>query len=160
MRFLVDVRRFPASRRHPWFARESLSAALAARGIEYRHEVELGGRRQARADSPNGGLRNASFRGYADHMQTSAFREALARVLALAESAPTCVLCAEAHPSRCHRRLIADAALARGARVVHLLERGATLAHELPREARIVAGWPLYPAARSAGAGEDAGLFD
>lgn len=156
MRFLVDVRRFPGSRRHPWFAREPLAAALAAGGIGYAHEVELGGRRTARPDSPNGALRNASFRGYADHMLEEPFRAALQRVLVHAERAPTCVLCAEAHPSRCHRRLIADAALARGARVVHLLEPGRALEHALASEARVVDGWPLYPP-RGAGSG---GLFE
>jgi uncharacterized protein (DUF488 family) len=156
VRFLVDVRRYPGSRRHPWFARAPLAAALAARGIEYLHEPDLGGRRAPRPDSPNTGLRNESFRAYADHMESAAFREALARVLALAERGTTCVLCAEAHPSRCHRRLIADALLARGARVVHLLEPGRAAEHALAPEARIVAGWPRYPSSRA----EEPGLFE
>jgi uncharacterized protein (DUF488 family) len=156
VRFLVDVRRYPGSRRHPWFAKEPLAAALAARGIEYQHEVDLGGRRAPRPDSPHRGLREPSFRAYADHMESAAFRDALGRVLALAARAPTCVLCAEAHPSRCHRRLIADALVARGARVVHLLERGRSAEHALAPEARVVDGWPRY----DGGALDEPGLFD
>src|SRR5207253_1907941 len=81
VRLLVDVRRYPASRRYPHFAQEPLAAALAAAGIAYRHDVDLGGRRPAREDSPNTAWRSAAFRGYADYMETAAFEQALARLI-------------------------------------------------------------------------------
>src|SRR5881275_3311401 len=111
---VVDVRRYPASRRHPHFARDALAAALAGVGIAYHHEGDLGGRRTARPDSANTAWRSAAFRGYADYMDTDAFQRALGRVIELARARPTTLLCAEAVPWRCHRQLIADALLARG----------------------------------------------
>ena len=101
---VVDVRRYPASRRHPHFAREALAGALAAAAIAYRHEPDLGGRRAPRGDSANVGWKDAGFRGYADHMATTAFRAALERLIEFAEARPTAILCAEAVPSRCHRQ--------------------------------------------------------
>ncbi|HEX5759713.1 MAG TPA: DUF488 domain-containing protein [Thermoanaerobaculia bacterium] len=148
---LVDVRRFPASRRHPQFGREALAAALAAAGIEYRHEPDLGGRRAPRPDSPHTAWRVAAFRGYADHMETPEFAAALARLEALAAARRTAVLCAEALPHRCHRRLIADALVARGHEVVHLLAPGRAEQHALHPEARVLAdGRLLYAAGGSA----------
>jgi len=105
---LIDVRRFPGSRRHPQFSREALAASLAAAGIEYVHEPDLGGRRQPRPDSPNTAWRVAAFRGYADYMDSEPFAAALARLLRSAARSRTVILCAEAVPWRCHRRLIAD----------------------------------------------------
>src|SRR6266704_776419 len=118
---VVDVRRYPASRRHPHFAHEALAAALEAVGVAYHHEPELGGRRTARRDSTNTAWRSASFRGYADYMETSGFEEAVTRLRELARARPTAVLCAEAVPWRCHRQLIADALVARGEDVSHIL---------------------------------------
>jgi uncharacterized protein (DUF488 family) len=119
---LVDVRRFPASRRHPHFDGAALAAALRDAGIDYEHAPSLGGRRAARRDSRNLGWSNASFRGYADHTATEEFQDALARVLDVARDRPTTVMCAEAVPWRCHRTLIADAAIARGWMVMHILD--------------------------------------
>jgi len=144
---LVDVRRFPASRRHPQFGRDALAAALAEAGIAYRHEPDLGGRRPPRPDSPNTAWRVAAFRGYADHMDSREFRAALERLLAGAAERPTAVMCAEAVPWRCHRRLIADALVARGIAVVHLLAPGRSDPHVLSPDARVLPDHRLvYPA--------------
>jgi len=127
---LVDVRRFPGSRRYPQFGKEALRAGLAAAGIAYRHEPDMGGRRDPRPDSPNTAWRVAAFRGYADHMASPEFRAALERLWAPAPG-PAAVMCAEAVPWRCHRQLIADALVARGVEVVHLLAPGRRQAHVL-----------------------------
>ncbi len=153
---LVDVRRFPGSRRHPQFGRDALAAALAAAAIEYRHEPDLGGRRQPLPDSPNTAWRVAAFRGYADHMESAEFRAALERLIAGAAERPTAILCAEAVPWRCHRRLIADALVARGLEVVDLLEPGRREAHRLHPDARVLPGGRLvYPAPEPAQAALD-----
>jgi uncharacterized protein (DUF488 family) len=117
---LVDVRRFPASRRHPHFAREALAPALAAAGIGYEWLPALGGRRAPRPDSPNTGWRVAQFRGYADHMETVEFASGIARLLELARAGTTAVMCAEALEWRCHRHLLSDALVVRGVDVVHV----------------------------------------
>jgi uncharacterized protein (DUF488 family) len=143
-RELVDVRRFPASRRHPQFHGAALAASLGEAGIAYRHEPDLGGHRSPREDSPNRGWRNEALRGYADHMATPAFREALERVAAAGSG--TVVMCAEAHPSRCHRQLLADALLARQRPVVHILGPGLAEPHALTRGARPSPdGTVIYP---------------
>ena len=144
---LIDVRRFPGSRRHPQFGRDALARALAGAGIVYVHEPELGGRREAAAsDSPNRAWRNASFRAYADHTASDSFRGALARLLAGAAERPTAIMCAEAVPWRCHRQLIADAALARGWRVLHILSPKRADPHALHADARVRGdGTIVYP---------------
>jgi len=127
---LVDVRRYPGSRRHPHVAREVLQQWLPDVGVAYRWAEDLGGRRGVPSDSPDQALRNASFRGYAAHMRTPAFTAALQAVLADAEQATTAVLCSESLWWRCHRRLLADAAvLLHGAEVVHLLQNGRLTPH-------------------------------
>jgi uncharacterized protein (DUF488 family) len=135
VRTLVDVRRLPWSRRHPQFSQRALAERLAAAGIAYRHEPDLGGHREPRPDSPNAGLRAAALRGYADHMATPGFRAALER-LAAAEP-PAAFLCAEADWRRCHRQLIADALLARGIGVRHLLAPGRDEPHRLTPGAHV-----------------------
>jgi uncharacterized protein (DUF488 family) len=146
VRLLVDVRRFPGSRRYPHFGREALAAALAERGIGYRHEPDLGGRRAPGPRSPNTAWRVAGFRGYADHMATPAFRDALARVEDSAARMPTAVLCAEAVPWRCHRQLIADARVSDGIEVRHILGRGQVERHRLhPSARRTPSGDLVYP---------------
>jgi uncharacterized protein (DUF488 family) len=134
---LIDVRRFPGSRRHPHFSAEHLRQFLPREGIVYVHEPDLGGRREARRDSPNGGWRNAAFRGYADHMATRAFTEALERVLERAGERTTALMCAEAVPWRCHRQLIADALLARGHEVRHITSATRADPHTLSAHARV-----------------------
>ncbi len=118
---VVDVRRFPGSRRLPHFGRDALARFLRNHRIGYRHIEALGGRRQPQVDSPNGGWRNAAFRGYADYMQTEAFDEALDRLVVAAGRRRTAILCAEALPWRCHRRLLSDALVARDIRVAHII---------------------------------------
>jgi uncharacterized protein (DUF488 family) len=137
---LIDIRRFPMSRRYPHFNRAELAAALAVAGIAYRHEETLGGRRQPRPDSPNGAWRNPQFRGYADHMESPAFRAAVARITESARNTVQAVMCAEAVPWRCHRNLLADALVARGLEVRHIVEKGKTNPHHLNKDARIVNG--------------------
>src|SRR5690606_29318613 len=140
---LVDVRRFPGSRRHPQFGRDALAGALAAHGIGYTHSPGLGGRRPVRPDSPNTAWRNRGFRGYADHMQTREFAAALAELKDLAARETAAILCAEAVPWRCHRRLIADALVVEGIRVLHILGPGRVEAHVLDPHARVRADGTL-----------------
>lgn len=144
---VVDVRTAPGSRRLPQFNRASLEAELPARGLAYLHLPELGGLRRARPDSPNTGWRNLSFRGYADYMQTDAFRDGIERLVALAEERPPAVMCAEAVPWRCHRSLLADALLVRGVEVLHITGPGRPSRHSLTPFAAVDGDRILYPAA-------------
>jgi uncharacterized protein (DUF488 family) len=146
---LVDVRAFPVSKRYPHFDRQSLSAALAARGLSYRHAPELGGRRSAPKDSEPTAWRNSGFRGYAHYMTTPEFSAALAALRADARRARTVIMCAEAVPWRCHRNLIADALVAGGDVVLHIGDSGAP-AHALTKFAVVDAsGLVRYPAEAS-----------
>jgi uncharacterized protein (DUF488 family) len=149
IRLVIDVRRFPGSRRYPHFGREALAAALARSGVAYEHEGDLGGRREPAPRSPNTAWRVAGFRGYADYMATPAFKEALERVKAAAARQPTAVLCAEAVPWRCHRQLVADALSADGIEVRHILGRGQVQPHALNAAAqRTLEGHLVYPGKR------------
>ena len=134
---IADVRRFPASRRHPHFSREALAAALARAGVAYTWLHGLGGRRAGQAGSPHVAWRNPSFRAYADHMETAEFADGLSRLLALGSAGAIAVMCAEAVPWRCHRQLIADALLARGIEVRHVLSTVPPEAHRLTAFARL-----------------------
>lgn len=134
---IADVRRFPASRRHPHFAREALAVSLAEGGRRYDWMPALGGRRPMRPASPHVGWREPGFRGYADHMETSEFRDGLAELLARAGERLTALLCAEAVPWRCHRQVLADALLVRGVDVVHVLDVASTRPHRLTAFARV-----------------------
>ena len=144
---LVDVRRWPASRRHPQFGGEALATSLDAAGIAYSHEPDFGGYRKPSRDSPNKAWQVATFRGYADHMATPEFAAAVDRMLALARTATGLVAacCAEAVPERCHRRLLADALVARGARVLHLLDARRVREHVPPPFAVIEGERVAYP---------------
>jgi uncharacterized protein (DUF488 family) len=141
---LCDVRTVPRSRRHPQYSQEVLRERLAACGIGYTHLRDLGGLRQARPDSPNTAWQEPAFRGYADHMQTPAFRVALDELLHLAADRPTAVMCAEADWQRCHRRLLSDALVLRGAEVVHI-GAGPPSPHRLSPFIRERDGTPWYP---------------
>ena len=141
---VADVRRFPGSRRYPHYAGPSLSDSLKQQGIDYRWLPLLGGRRRAAANSPNTAWRNASFRGFADYIQTVEFSEGLHQLLDLAERAHTAVMCAEAVWWRCHRALIADVLRVRGIEVVHILDREHTTVHPFTSAARIVDGRLTY----------------
>ena len=133
---LVDVRRFPGSRRYPHFGGPALARYLAEAGVGYAHEPDLGGRRDPSAASVNTAWRVAAFRGYADHMASPEFRAGLERVLALSEAGRPVIMCAEAVPWRCHRQLIADTLVSRGVAVRHILGSGQERAHELNPSAR------------------------
>jgi len=143
---VADVRTAPGSRRMPHFARAALAADLPRLGIEYVHLPELGGLRRPRPDSPNAGWRNDSFRGFADHMATDGFRDGLDRLLELAGRRDLAVMCAEAVPWRCHRSLIADALLARGVEVRHIIGPGRAGPHALTPFARVEGDAVTYPA--------------
>ena len=141
---LIDVRRFPGSRRHPQFGRDALPASVSAAGIEYRWVEALGGRRSRRPDSPHTAWRVAGFAGYADHMDTPDFQAAAAELLAAARTRAVAVMCAEARPEQCHRRLIADHATAQGTPVTHILSHGRSALHQLPDFARVVDRRVIY----------------
>ena len=144
---VVDVRRYPGSRRHPQFGRDALATALAEAGIGYEHALDLGGRRAARPDSLNTAWRSAGFRGYADYMETPGFQTALARLLEAGRTRRTAVLCAEVVPWRCHRQLIADALVASGEPVAHILSDARPEPHRLSPHAVVLAeGRVQYPA--------------
>lgn len=143
---LVDVRRFAGSRRNPQFSPLAMAPALAQAGVEYVPMPELGGRRPPQPDSPNGAWRVAAFRGYADYMAMPEFERARARLMQLANTAPTVVMCAEAVWWQCHRRLIADDFVARGWEVLHLMAPGKVQPHPLNPAARMCDGVLRYPA--------------
>ena len=145
VQLLVDVRRYPGSRRYPHFAREALAASLAAEDIGYIHEPDLGGRRRPRADSPHTFWRSASFRAYADYMESERFRQALDRLIAESEKRTAAIMCAEAVPWRCHRSLISDALLVRGWRVLDVTSPTKAAAHKLTRFARVDGLRITYP---------------
>lgn len=135
---VVDVRRYPGSRRHPHFGREAMEPWLADRGVGYRWMVELGGRRSVREDSPNSALRNRQFRAYADHMASGEFGAAVDALLEVAEVSRAAVMCAESVWWRCHRRLLADhLVLVKGADVRHLLHDGRITEHPITSGARL-----------------------
>jgi uncharacterized protein (DUF488 family) len=144
---VLDVRTIPRSRHNPQFNRDELSPALHRAGIHYRHMPGLGGLRRARHDSMNMGWRNASFRGYADYMQTMTFRESLDRCIELARRDRVVLMCAEALPWRCHRSLIADALLIRGIETREITSRVRTRPHSLTPWARVTGTRVTYPAA-------------
>ncbi len=142
---LADVRTVPRSRHNPQFNSDALAAALASEGIGYAHYPGLGGFRRPSAQSPNAGWRNASFRGYADYMQTSAFAENLDVLMTAAAHRTTALMCAEAVPWRCHRSLIADALLARGVRTEEIVSETRCAPHQLTPFARVDGVTVTYP---------------
>ncbi len=142
---LADVRTAPGSRKHPHFGRDALSASLGDAGIAYEWWGEdLGGFRRARADSRHVAIRSSGFRGYADHMETEAFRHARERLIEAAAEKPTAVMCAESLWWRCHRRMLSDALIAGGCEVFHIMDRGRLEEHRLMAAARIEEDLPVY----------------
>lgn len=145
---LVDIRRFPSSRTFPHFNQDRLSTALADNGIAYHWLESLGGRRETTgANSPNLGLRNPSFRNYADYMLTNKFQEAIENLLDVAQRQPTAMMCAESVFWRCHRRLVSDYLLATGIQVRHIFPDGDVKPHNLTDGAKFSAGGVIYPEA-------------
>ncbi len=144
IKLLADVRSLPGSKRYPQFNREALAESLNAHGIRYEHFPELGGRRKPKPDSRNTTWRNASFRGYADYMETEEFHKGVERLLDAAGTGPTAIMCAEAVWWRCHRSLISDYLKARGIEVVHILDANKIQSHPFTSAAHIVDGKLSY----------------
>jgi uncharacterized protein (DUF488 family) len=143
---LVDIRRFPGSRKHPHFHRDSLAAALEESGVEYHWLEALGGRRpKQRDESPNLGLENQGFRNYADYMLSDEFREGVEKLLEVARRKRTAIMCAEGLFWQCHRRLVSDSLVANGVVVQHIMPDGELRAHTLTTGAVIEDGRVTYP---------------
>jgi uncharacterized protein (DUF488 family) len=142
---VIDVRSIPRFRHNPQFNRETLSTKLRAARIGYVHLRKLGGLRHARRDSPNMGWRNASFRGFADYMQTAEFEAGLHRLIKLAGQKRSAIMCAEAVPWRCHRSLIADALTVHGIRVDDIMSKKRSQVHSLIPFARVEGHRITYP---------------
>ena len=147
IKVLADVRSWPGSTRYPHFNKDALTESLTAHGIRYEHFPELGGKRKSKPDSRNTAWRNASFRGYADYMETEQFQNGIVRLLDTAsEAGPIAIMCAEAVWWRCHRSLIADCLKAGGREVLHVLGANKVEPHPYTSAARIVNGELSYEA--------------
>jgi uncharacterized protein (DUF488 family) len=144
---LVDVRTIPRSRQNPQYNSDALAAALREHHIVYEHLPGLGGLRHPRKDSVNAGWENASFRGFADYMQSEEFALNLDRLIETARKGPTAVMCAEAVPWRCHRSLISDALLVRGFTVMDIMSKRSVKEHRLTPWAKVEGERITYPAA-------------
>src|SRR6266567_7605540 len=141
IKLVADVRGLPGSKRYPQFNKEALDQSLGERGIGYEHLPDLGGRRKPKPDSRNTAWRNASFRGYADYMETEEFHKGVRRLLDLAnEAGRTAIMCAEAVWWRCHRALISDYLKVRGIGVTHIVDAKKIESHPFTSAARIVSG--------------------
>ncbi|HXP83506.1 MAG TPA: DUF488 domain-containing protein [Bryobacteraceae bacterium] len=142
---LCDIRTIPKSRRNPQFNREELAGSCHRANIAYLHLAGLGGLRHPRKDSINTAWQNASFRGYADYMQTPEFARSLDELIGIASARPTVIMCAEAVPWRCHRSLVADALTARGIAVEHIMSKKTRKPHSYTPYARIEGTLVTYP---------------
>ena len=141
---LADVRSAPGSRRHPQFGQSALAGSLGGAGIEYVHLRGLGGRREARPDSPHVALKVDAFRGYADHMTSAEFAKDYASLVSIARERATAFMCAETLWWRCHRRMLSDRLAADGWDVVHLIAPGKGEPHQMWDVARLVDGALVY----------------
>jgi uncharacterized protein (DUF488 family) len=147
IKLVVDVRRLPGSKRYPQFNKEALADSLGQHGIRYEHFADLGGRRKPKHTSRNIAWRNASFRGYADYMETEEFRKGIERLVDLTSRVgPAAIMCAEAVWWRCHRALISDYLKVRGIEVIHIVDSNKTEPHPFTSAARIVSGELNYKA--------------
>lgn len=142
---LADIRSIPRSRHNPQFNADALAVSLPAAGIDYVPMPALGGLRHAHKDSVNTGWRNASFRGYADYMQTADFAAALDALMHLSRERRVAIMCAEAVPWRCHRSLVADALIVRGVPVVEILSASSHRRHTLTPFAEVDGTRLSYP---------------
>jgi len=142
---VVDIRTIPKSRHNPQFNEDMLRASLKAAQIGYLHMKELGGLRHALKDSPNMAWRNASFRGFADYMQSGEFEDSLEKLIEAAEKKAAVIMCAEAVPWRCHRSLVGDALLIRGVRVRHIMNAKSSRDHTLTSWAKVKGTKITYP---------------
>jgi uncharacterized protein (DUF488 family) len=141
---VLDIRRYPGSRRLPHFEHTALAASLEARNINYQWLPSLGGRRRPAPDSPNVGWRHPAFRGYADHLATEEFAGGLFELLTIAGGLRSAILCAEVLWWRCHRRLVADVLTSLGERVWHIRGVERPSLHQVRRPARVVGGALTY----------------
>lgn len=151
IRVLADIRHFPGSRRYPHFNKQDLGPALEKNGISYIHLEELGGRRKVQKDSRNTRWQNASFRGYADYMETKDFAAAIAKLEAVAAKQRTAYMCSEAVWWRCHRSMVSDYLKAKGWTVLHIMAVGKVTEHTYTSPARVEADRVFY---------SDKNLFD
>ncbi len=142
---LVDIRTIPRSRHNPQFNEDNLKRALPRKGIAYLHFPELGGLRKPRKDSINTGWQNASFRGFADYMQTREFVSAIRKLMQLGKSQPLVLMCAEGNPFRCHRSLVADALTVRKVHVFDISSKTSAREHRLTKFARVDGTKITYP---------------
>ena len=141
---LVDVRRYPGSRKYPHFNKEHMEVTLPQHQTEYLHLEDLGGRRKVNKDSKNMAWRLISFRGYADHMETSSFKEAAAQLQELASAKRVAYMCSEAVWWSCHRALISDYLKVRGWQVNHIMGTDNSPEHPYTKPARIIDGKLCY----------------
>jgi uncharacterized protein (DUF488 family) len=141
---LVDIRTFPGSRRYPHFNKESLSASLRDVGIAYQHVVELGGRRKPLENSVNTAWRHASFRGYADYMQTQAFKNAVEMLEGQASNHRLAYMCSEALWWKCHRSMVSDYLKVNGWKVLHIMDEGKNTEHPFTSPAKSIQGKLFY----------------
>lgn len=141
---VVDVRRFPGSRRLPQFGSDRLAASLSERGIGYQWIETLGGRRRANRSSPATAWRNAAFQAYAEHVTSESFADGLFELTMLGFGAPTAIMCAEVLWWRCHRRIIADVLTSLGIEVAHILDAKTTVIHKIAPPAKLVGGALSY----------------
>jgi len=148
--FVIDVRTIPKSRHNPQYNSDTLAATLHGKDVGYEHLPGLGGLRRAKNDSINKAWENASFRGFADYMQTADFERSLNRLIETAVKQPTVIMCAEAVPWRCHRSLIADALLARGITVMDIMSKTSAKAHTMTPWAHVMGTKITYPGPESA----------
>lgn len=144
IRNLADIRGLPGSRKFPQFDKENLEVSLQETGMQYIHLKALGGRRKAHKDSRNTRWRNASFRGYADYMETGSFKEGMAELESIARQAPTAYMCAEAVWWRCHRSMVSDYLKAKGWTVLHIMAEGKAEPHSYTAPARIAGNRVFY----------------
>ncbi len=142
---LVDIRTIPKSRHNPQFNEDELKRSLEGKGIAYMHFRELGGLRKAKKDSVNTGWQNASFRGFADYMQTREFASAVRKLMQLARQDHVAIMCAEGNSFRCHRSLVADALTVRKVRVLHISGKTSVREHTLTKFAKVSGTKIVYP---------------
>ena len=141
---LADVRSFPGSRRYPHFNKPDLARLLQAAGVDYVHIPELGGRRKPNRDSKNTAWKNASFRAYADHMESAEFEKGIERLFEVSDKKRCAIMCSEAVWWRCHRSLISDYLKANGVEVIHIIDEKTTQPHPYTSAARLVDGNLTY----------------
>jgi len=144
IQLVADVRNYPGSRKYPQFNKDALEISLPQTGIQYVHLKELGGRRKAKPDSKNTAWRHAAFRGYADYMETGAFKEGIEALIKYAADQRTAYMCSEAVWWRCHRSLISDYLKVQGWKVMHIMGTGKAEEHPYTSPARIVNGKLTY----------------